>query len=96
MKKVIYDIFRLVKFYFKLNKIGVFRAYTPLNLLLVIKEFILSESQVYDGSMRVVYRNPIQNAQLLANLIDTYLKTKSKTTLNQIFEVIRMTIIKGE
>ena len=62
----------------------------------MIKEFILSESEVYDSDMRVLYRTPEQNAQLLANLIDTYLVTKSKTTLDQILEVIKMTIMRGK
>ena len=96
MKKVIYDIFRLIKFYLKLSKLGVFKTYTPLNLLIVLKEFVLSESKVYDSNLRILYRTPEQNSQLLANLIDTYLVTKSKTTLEQILEVIKMTIMRGK
>ena len=89
-------MYRLIKFYFKLSKIRAFDTHSPLSLLLVIKEYILSESNVYDSNMRVIYRTPIQNAQLLANLIDTYMETKSKTTLEQIFEILKMTIMKGK
>ena len=96
MKKLIYNMYRLIKFYFKLSKIRAFDTHSPLSLLLVIKEFVLSESNVYDSNMKIMYRTPIQNAQLLANLIDTYMKTKSKTTLEQIFEVLKMMIMKGK
>lgn len=95
MKKLIYNMYRLIKFYFKLSKVGAFETRSPLGLLLVIREFILSESKVYDSNARVMFRTPEQNAQLLACLIDTYLNTKSKTTLEQILEVLKMTIMKG-
>ena len=96
MKQIIYDIYRLIKFYLKLSNLGVFSSHNPISLLLVIKEFILSESKVYNSNARIICRTHEQNAELLGNLIDVYIKTKSKTTLEQIFEVLRMTIVKGK
>ena len=96
MKKIIYDIYRLVIFYLKLVKIGAFTKHNPIGILLVIKEYVLSESTVFNASERILCRTHEQNAQLLCNLIDTYIKTKSKATLEQILEVLKMTIVKGK
>ena len=95
MWQIVTGIFRSIKFTSRLNEARVFSRHNPSDMLLVIKEFIRSEYPTYNENLRFMYRTPKQNADVLSSLVDTYLSTKSETTLNQILEVVKVTVSKG-
>lgn len=94
MHKILYDILRLVKFYFKLSNLGIFEKRNPADILMVIKEFILSESKVYNPVFRKMNRTAEKSALLLATLIDLYIKERKDKTLDEILNVLKTEIIK--
>ena len=96
MFKKLHNMYRYLRFCLILLRLGVFSRRNPFGVLLILKEYLLSEGKVYNEDLKVLYRTPEQTAQLIANLVDSYGETKSETSLKQMFELIRLLVMKGD
>ena len=74
---------------------GMFGGKTPETLLIMIAKFINLESPLYPDS-KYIGRNVKKSNDLLQALINSYIKTKSEVTLDQIFEVLKKEFIERE
>ena len=90
------NLFRLGFFIKYLYKKDIFNKGNPELILRVIQEFIWQSFREYDGSKKVLGRTVSQSSMLLVALIDKWFKDKSKTTLDQIMEVLRNEFIERE
>lgn len=86
---------RLLNFSYYLYKNDIFRKGDPKLILRVIQEFTFWSFREY-GDKRIMNRDACQSAALLGVLINKWFEDQSKTTLDQIMQVLRIEFIERE
>ena len=86
---------RLLNFSYYLYKNDIFRKGDPKLILKVIQEFTFWSFREYSDK-RVMNRDACQSAALLGVLINKWFEDQSKTTLDQIMQVLRIEFIERE
>ena len=81
-------LYRLGQFTYWLYKERIFQKGDPSLVLRTIQKFTSCAWGEYSETI-VMGRTPVQSTALLHVLIDTWFETGSKTTLNQILEVLK-------
>ena len=90
------NLYRLGFFITYLYKNDILGKGEPELVLRVIQEFVWLSFREYDGSKKVLGRSVSQSAMLFITLVDKWFEDKSKTTLDQIVEVLRNEFIERE
>ena len=93
IKQKFINTINYIKFSYFLSKDKIFGSKSPELILRVIKKFIALEYPNYPD-VKYLGRSIKNSYDLLAALINSYLITKSETTLNQILEVLKEEFIK--
>ena len=92
-KKNAIGIFNWIKFFLTSRKI--FGGNSPALILKIIELFVVLETPLYKDTMFLGRNLPV-SVNLLRNLIESYLETKSGVTLDQIMTVLKEEIIERE
>ena len=93
LKRSIISAYNYTKFICFLCK-GIFGSSCPEVVLKVIQKFLALEAPFYSNRI-VMGRSMGKSIQLLSSLIDSYIKTKSNVTLEQIMEVLKESLLKS-
>lgn len=94
IKRKLLSVLNYIKFTYFLSK-GIFGSNSPEVILKMICKFVTLEAPFYSNKV-VMGRSVKKSAELLCSLVNSYIETKSNTTLNQIIEVLKEEILKRE
>lgn len=94
IKKSTLGVFNWLRFSLSLIK-GIFGGNSPELVLKVIELFVALEAPLYKDTL-YLGRSTTKSAKLLQSLVESYFKTKSEVTLNQIMTVLKEEIIERE
>ena len=93
-KRRVFSVLNYIKFVYFLSK-GIFGSTSPEVILKMICKFVTLEAPFYSDKI-VMGRSVKKSAELLCCLVNSYIETKSSTTLNQIIEVLKEEFLKRE
>ena len=89
------NLYALLHFSYYLYKNDIFRKGDPKLVLRVLQQFTFWSSKEYSNTL-VMNRNVCQSTALFNVLVDKWFEDQSKTTLDQIMQVLRIEFIERE
>lgn len=92
IKRRVFSLINYTKFIYFLCK-GIFMSDSEIEILRVVQKFVSLQYPFYSKNI-VMGRKIGRSYELLNALINSYIKTKSETTLNQIMVVLKEEFIK--
>ena len=95
IKRRISSTINYIKFIYFLTASGIFGSNSPEAILRVICKFVTLEAPFYSTKI-VMGRSVNKSIELLGTLINSYIQTKSETTLEQITEVLKREFLQRE
>lgn len=95
IKQSFITIKNYIKFFYLLFKGNMIGGNSPEIILYVAQAFLTLESPRYPNTY-YMGRSIVKSSELFQSLTESYLKTKSEVTLNQLLEVLKEEFIKRE
>ena len=94
LKRRVISVMNYTKFIYFLSK-GIFGSSSPDVILKLICKFVALEAPFYSNKI-VMGRSIKKSIDLLNTLVNSYIETKSETTLDQITEVLKREFLQRE